>query len=86
MNAVPTQATLAGKHGVFVVDEDHGLLWETAILVTDLLGLIEACGSERPLEVTSDAGVFNAMARRWWVLPRGDELLVRIELERTLVA
>lgn len=86
MNAIPKEATVAGKHGVFVVDEEHGLVWEAAILVTELLGLIEACGTEHPLEIESDVGVFHALARRWWVLPMGDEMMVRIELERALVA
>lgn len=54
--------------------------------VTELLGLIEHCSTEASLEVLSEAGAFRAMARRWWVLPMGDELLVRIELERTLSA
>lgn len=86
MNDVPSEATLAGRHGIFVIDPQHGLVWETAVLVTDLLDLIAACGTERALEVQSDVGVFHASARRWWVLPLGDEMLVRIELERTASA
>ncbi len=30
--------------------------------------------------------MFHATARRWWVAPMGDEMLVRIELERTITA
>ncbi|HET9026047.1 MAG TPA: hypothetical protein VFN07_00770 [Trueperaceae bacterium] len=86
MNAIPTEATVAGKHGVFVVDERHGLVWEVSVPVTELIDLIEACGTEHSLEVASDVGVFYAMARRWWVLPLGDEMLVRIELERSMTA
>ncbi len=86
MNVVPSHATLAGRRGVFVVDDEHGLLWETAVLVTELIDLISACGTEHALEVRSDAGVFHAMARRWWVAPMGDEMLVRIALERTITA
>ncbi|HRN17888.1 MAG: hypothetical protein WC972_08690 [Trueperaceae bacterium] len=86
MDAIPEEATVGGRQGVFVVDEERGLMWETAVQVTELLGLIELCGTGHALEVRSNAGVFHAMARRWWVLPMGDEMLVRIELERTLSA
>lgn len=86
MNPMPTEATVAGKHGVFVVDDDHGLVWEVSVPVTELVDLIAACSTEHSLEVASDVGVFHAMARRWWVLPLGDEMLVRIELERSMTA
>ncbi len=86
MSASPNEATVGGKRGVLVNDEESGLVWEAAVMIHELVELIEARSAGSLLEVKCASGTYKAMARRWWVLPLGEELLVRIALERTVAA
>ncbi len=81
-----TQATIAGATGSFVSEEEGGALWEVRIGPERLAGLLAVCGSGSTLEVNTDSGAYRALARRWWVLPAGAELLVRIALEKRAAA
>ncbi|HNQ99273.1 MAG TPA: hypothetical protein PKN52_04690 [Trueperaceae bacterium] len=86
MEAKHGEATVAGRRGMLVTDERVGLVWEAAVTVDEFRGLVEFCGLGNLLEVAGVSGAFKAMARRWWVLPMGDEMLVRIGLERVAAA
>ncbi len=71
---------------MLVADERLGLVWEAAVAVGEFKELIEHCGLGNLLEVSGASGSYRALARRWWVLPQGDEMLVRIALERVVAA
>jgi hypothetical protein len=86
MDAIRGEATVAGRRGMLVADEQVGLVWEAAVAVGEFKELVEHCGLGNLLEVSDSSGSYRAMARRWWVLPLGDEMLVRIALERVMAA
>lgn len=86
MDLLRREATIEGTTGTFVDEDERGALWEVRVSPERLGDIVRACGSGRTLEVTTEAGVYRALARRWWVLPDGDGLLVRIALEKRAAA
>ena len=79
-------ATIAGAAGAFVNDDKAGAIWEVRVSPERLTQILAVCGEGRSLEVNTPAGSYRAMARRLWILPVGNELLVRIALEKSAAA
>lgn len=77
--------TIAGTQGHFVHEDEQSALWEVRVSPSRLTRILELCGGSS-LEVETPSGVYRALARKWWVLPAGGELLVRIALEKGVPA
>lgn len=86
MDLLQRNGVIDGIRGVFVSFDEGGAIWQVILAPDKLSGLLSACASGRTLKLNTEAGVYRALARRWWVLPAGDELQVRIALERQAAA
>lgn len=86
MDPFPQEAVVAGSAGVFVGQYGAGALWEVRVSPARLAQILAQCGQGRALQVTAAGSSYKALARRWWVLPDGDELVVRIALEKCAAA
>jgi hypothetical protein len=81
MQSPPEQATIAGTPGALLLEDDHMALWEVRVTPQRLADILAACSGGRTLAVGTAAGAYQALVRRLWVLPAGQQLLVRISLE-----
>lgn len=81
MQSPSEQATVDGTPGALLLEDDRMALWEVRVSPQRLAGILAACSSGRTLAVDTAAGAYQALARRLWVLPAGQQLLVRISLE-----
>lgn len=86
MDLLQRSGVIDGYRGVFVAFDDEGAIWQITLAPDKLSGLLSACARGRTLLLNTEAGVYRALARRWWVLPAGDELQVRIALEQKAAA
>lgn len=86
MDPASGRATIAGIVGTFVAEGQAGEVWEVRVSPERLAQLLAQCSAGRALEVSTAGGSYRALARRWWVLSAGAELLVRITLEKSAAA
>src|SRR5690554_5700009 len=83
MDSTSGHATIAGAVGAFVTDDEAGAIWEVRVGPERLAQILAVCGAGRSVQVATAGGSYTAMARRWWVLPAGNQLLVRVALEKS---
>lgn len=81
MQSPPEQATVDGTPGALLLEDQHTALWEVRVSPQRLSDILATFSSGRPLAVDTAAGAYQAWARRLWVVPAGQHLLVRISLE-----
>ena len=86
MELLQRSGVIDGFRGVFISFDQFGAIWQVTLPPDKLSGLLSACASGRTLKLNTEAGVYRALARRWWVLPAGDNLQVRISLEQQAAA
>ncbi len=86
MDDVPPKAVIEGHTGVLVGAEGDALVWQVEVPASELMAFLGACVGGRTLDVRTDGGVYRALARRWWVTPRGERLEVRVALEERVSA
>ena len=86
MELLQRSGVINGFRGLFISYDQFGAIWQVTLPPDKLSGLLSACASGRTLKLNTEAGVYRALARRWWVLPAGDQLQVRISLEQQAAA
>ena len=86
MEPTSEQATIAGAAGAFVGQDAAGAIWEVRVSPQRLAQILAECCEGRSLQVTTHTGAYRALARRLWVLPAGNEMLVRIALHKGATA
>lgn len=84
------EASIAGISGLILHEDASAALWEVRVeagsVADGVARLLEACQGGTVIDVVAGGRVLRALARQWWVLPLGADMVVRVALEKVNVA